>query len=159
MEAIRAKGRDNARSPMQWDHEQNAGFTTGVPWLAVNPNYTEINAAAALRDPDSVFHYYKALIRLRKQHSVIVYGGYTPLCQEHPTVWAYRRDFEGSTLFTVLNFSAERENFSFPRGTLSPGAQLLIGNHSDSPAPNEQLTLRPYEAVVYLSQASAEVEP
>ena len=158
MEAIRAKGRDNARSPMQWDHEQNAGFTTGVPWLAVNPNYTEINAAAALRDPDSVFHYYKALIRLRKQHSVIVYGGYTPLCQEHPTVWAYRRDFEGSTLFTVLNFSAERENFSFPRGTLSPGAQLLIGNYSDSPAPNAQLTLRPYEAVVYLSQASAEVE-
>lgn len=120
MEAIRAKGRDNARSPMQWDHEQNAGFTTGVPWLAVNPNYTEINAAAALRDPDSVFHYYKALIRLRKQHSVIVYGGYTPLCQEHPTVWAYRRDFEGSTLFTVLNFSAEREIFPFQGGRFPP---------------------------------------
>ena len=88
---IRAKGRDNARTPMQWDDTPNAGFTTGTPWIRVNPNYPFIHAAAQENDPNSVLNYYRALIRLRRENPVIVYGDYRLALPEDPQIFAYER--------------------------------------------------------------------
>lgn len=149
MASIYAKGRDNARTPMQWSDDAQAGFTTGTPWLTVNPNYHQINARDELADPNSVFHYYQQLLRLRKKHKVMVYGDYFPLCEEHPSVYAYLRRYKGETLAVVLNFFGEPARIQLPEGTLPSGAQTLISNYADPPAPCDRLDLRPYEAVVY----------
>lgn len=149
MASIYAKGRDNARTPMQWSDDVQAGFTTGTPWLTVNPNYRQINARDELADPNSVFHYYQQLLRLRKEYKVMVYGDYFPLCEEHPSVYAYLRRYKGETLAVLLNFFGEPAQIQLPEGTLPSGAQTLISNYADSPAPRDQLDLRPYEAIVY----------
>ncbi len=149
MESIYAKGRDNARTPMQWSDQPNGGFTTGTPWLPINPNYTVINAEAARKDPGSIFHYYRRLLALRKEYKVMVYGDYLPVCEEHPAVWAYLRRYQGEALAVVLNFFGSPAEIQLPQGTIPEGSRLLIGNYKDSPAPSDQLTLRPYEAVVY----------
>ena len=101
MNSIYAKGRDNARTPMQWDNSSNAGFTGGAPWLTVNPNYTAINAESELADPDSVFHYYRKLIALRKQYPVFVEGDFTLLEAEHPCLFVYRRTWQGKALLVA----------------------------------------------------------
>ncbi|HAX73871.1 MAG TPA: glucohydrolase, partial [Firmicutes bacterium] len=104
MEAIWKNGRDNARTPVQWDNSENAGFTSAQPWLNVNPNYKEINVQAALEDKDSVFYHYKALIDLRKNSEfsdLIVYGNYELLLPDHEQVFAYKRTHEGKTLLVV----------------------------------------------------------
>ncbi len=97
--------RDNARTPMQWDASENAGFTTGTPWLAVNPNYREINAAAETGDPDSVYAYYKKLIALRHTHEIIVYGTFEPLLEDDPAIYAYARHLDGQTLLVACNWT------------------------------------------------------
>ncbi|MDT3428632.1 glycosidase [Paenibacillus forsythiae] len=97
MNSVYIKGRDNGCTPMQWSGEPQAGFTTGTPWLAVNPNYTEINVEQALADPDSIFHYYRRLIELRKQHGIIVYGDYTLIAEENEQVFAYLRAWRRKT--------------------------------------------------------------
>src|SRR5919202_2730700 len=89
--SLRAMSRDNARTPMQWDDSQHAGFTTGTPWLAVNPNYVEVNAKAALADPDSVLHHYRRLIELRHSEPVVAHGDFTILLADDPRVYAYTR--------------------------------------------------------------------
>ncbi|MCI7331403.1 MAG: alpha-glucosidase [Selenomonadaceae bacterium] len=99
--------RDNARTPMQWDASPNAGFTTGTPWLAVNPNYTSINAAAEVDDPDSVFNYYRQLIALRHTHEIIVYGSFEPLLPDDPNVYAYARHHAGQTLYVACNWTPD----------------------------------------------------
>ena len=141
MEAIWARGRDNARTPMQWSAGENAGFTTGKPWLAVNPNHVEINAEAALADPDSVFHYYRKLISLRKSHTVFRDGSFTLLVPEDEYVFAYTRDTEKEHLLVVCNFTAAEQPFVLPKEFEI--AEILISNYGDKAE-----VLRPYEAYI-----------
>ena len=140
MASIWARGRDNARTPMQWNSHPHAGFTTGIPWLPVNDNFRQINAEAELGDPDSVFHYYRRLIALRKTHTVFRDGRFTLLCPEDAQVFAYTRDTEDAHLLVVCNFSGRPAAFSPPEAYRD--GQVLIANH---PQP-ETKNLRPYEA-------------
>ena len=139
MESIWKRGRDNARTPMQWTAGENAGFTTGKPWLTVNPNHDVINAEAALADPDSVFHYYKKLIEIRKGCDVIRDGSFTLLCPEDENIFAYTRDTENSHLLVVCNFTGSEQHFALPAAY--ENARVLLSNYKDRAA-----TLRPYEA-------------
>lgn len=140
MESIWARGRDNARTPMQWTAGENAGFTTGTPWLPVNENYREINAGAALADPDSVFHYYRRLIALRKTMDVFRDGWFALLCPEDERVFAYTRETQEGHLLVVCNFTGEHAPFVCPEAFRN--ARALIANYPDT----EQGILRPYEA-------------
>lgn len=141
---MRQRSRDNARTPMQWDGGPQAGFTTGAPWLPVNPNHTEINAAEQLARPDSVFHYYQRLIALRKRMDIIVYGHFTLLEPEHPDLFIYERQYENERLLVACNFSEQAQEYALPE--MYQGAEVLIANYPDrAPAG----TLRPWEAVVY----------
>ncbi len=151
MESIYAKGRDNARTPMQWDDTENAGFTTGTPWIQVNPNYKEINVKNALADKNSIFYYYQKLIQLRKKHPIIVYGDYTLLDEDSEQIFAYLRSFEDKKLLVVSNWSNEEVTFTMPEESVFKPAEVLIANYNDvEKSPGKQLTLRPWEAVVYL---------
>ena len=139
MRSIRARGRDNARTPMQWTAGENAGFTTGTPWLPVNENHRFLNAEAELADPDSVFHYYRRLIALRKRYDVFRDGRFTLLCPEDPQVFAYTRDTDAAHLLVVCNFSGAEAAFSLPEAFRH--AETLIANYPGEPEP-----LRPWEA-------------
>ena len=143
MESIWARGRDNARTPMQWTAGENAGFTTGKPWLSVNPNHETINAEAALADSNSIFYHYQKLIALRKHHEVFRDGSFTLLCPQDENVFAYTRDTEREHLLVVCNFSGSEQPFAVPEGFES--AQTLLSNYSDRTA-----VLRPYEAYMLL---------
>ncbi|NGM82759.1 alpha-glucosidase [Paenibacillus sp. 7124] len=150
MNSIYIKGRDNGRTPMQWSSETQAGFTTGTPWLAVNPNYTEINVENALADPDSIFHYYKRLIELRKEHDIIVYGEYKIVAEENERVYAYQRALGSERLLVILNFFGESASFELPAEIGISEPELLIGNYDVDRAEDvRSLELRPYEARVY----------
>lgn len=140
------KSRDNARTPMQWSARPNAGFTTGTPWIRVNPNYTEINAEAALADPNSIFYYYQKLIRLRKTYPVIVYGSYALLEKNDPNLCVYIRELAGEKLLVICNFSDKKQAYTLPEGF--SGTQILITNLNRSAVDEPSLTLQPYEAVV-----------
>ena len=141
------KSRDNARTPMQWDDTQNAGFSTGTPWIAVNPNYTQINAKLQTLDPDSVFHYYKKLIELRKQYPVIVYGKYELLFQDNEDLFVYTRSLQDIKLLVVCNFTEKNIAFDIPEPFSN--AQCLISNiHNAYQDPAVQL--QPYEAFVLM---------
>ena len=158
MESIYAKGRDNARTPMQWDDTENAGFTTGTPWLGVNPNYTEINARSQLQDENSVFHYYKKLIQLRKENSIFVEGDFTLLLPEDENIFAYVREYEGRKLLVAANFTDKEvecpllKEWGVPADedgaakSRDNGVKLLIHNYNDLPS---QQKLRPYEAMIW----------
>jgi oligo-1,6-glucosidase len=147
---IHAKGRDNARTPMQWDASANAGFSSGRPWIKLNPNYTTINAAQDRADPRSIFAYYQRLIRLRKTHPIIVYGSYDLILAEHPQIYAFTRTLGIERLLVLLNFSAGTPVIVIPPEISYTSAELLIGNYPDAPADEiGQLALRPYEARVY----------
>lgn len=147
---IYAKGRDNARTPMQWDASANAGFSTGAPWIKLNPNYPTLNAAAALADANSVFHYYRQLIRLRKAHPVIVYGTYELLLAEHPELYVFTRTLDDERLLVILNFSAQTPIFELPSEVGFSSNELLLGNYPVEPGEElRRLSLRPYEARVY----------
>ncbi|WP_026582262.1 glycoside hydrolase family 13 protein [Bacillus sp. J33] len=147
MESIYAKGRDNARTPMQWDSSTHGGFTEGTPWIKVNPNYKNINAAQALKDPDSVFHYYRKLIELRKQHEIIVYGKYNLILADHPEVYAYTRTLSGQTLLVVCNFYGSTLEVEIPAHVQGNSQEVLIGNYKDFHV-SRTIKLRPYEAQV-----------
>jgi oligo-1,6-glucosidase len=150
LKVIHAKSRDNARTPMQWDASEQAGFTEGTPWIKVNPNYTEINVAQALEDPDSIFYYYRKLIQLRKENPVIVYGKYDLILPEHEEIYAFTRTLDEDRLLVILNFSANSPLFHLPENISFTTAELLIGNYKVDSADNlRQITLRPYEARVY----------
>lgn len=150
MAGIHAKSRDNARTPVQWDDSPNAGFTTGKPWIGVNPNYPEINVRAALADPDSVFHYYKKLIRLRKENPVIVHGRYDLLLEAHTEIYAFTRTHGDDRLLAILNFTPNQPVFALPTGIAYSGTELMISNYEvDAAEDIALLTLRPYEARVY----------
>ena len=141
MRSIHARSRDNARTPMQWTAGENAGFTTGKSWMPVNPNHVEINAEAAVADPDSVFHYYRKLIALRKRYDIFRDGDFTLLCPEDEKIFAYIRGTGVDQMLVVCNFSGEVLDFAIPEAFR--GAEKLIGNYEDA----AQL-LRPYEAMI-----------
>ncbi len=150
MPIVHVKSRDNARTPMQWDDTPQAGFTTGLPWIKVNPNYKEINVRRALADPGSIFYYYQQLIRLRRKHPVMVYGNYNLLLENHPQIYAFTRTLETEQLLVILNFSKDTSVFVLPGDFSFSGKELLIGNYPvDAAQDIRQLPLRPYEARVY----------
>lgn len=151
MASIYAKGRDNARTPIQWDDSEQAGFTTGTPWIAVNPNYRDINVAESLRDPNSIFSYYQRLIRLRKQNPILVYGDYEIVAEDHEQIYAYTRKWQGETWLVLLNFSADESTFELPDTLQSRGeGELMISNYDGAQGGTiAGLTLRAYEARVY----------
>ncbi len=137
--------RDNARTPMQWDRSPNAGFTTGTPWIRVNDNYLEINAADEVKDPDSVFNYYKKLIALRHEHLIIVYGSYVPLLNDDPNVYAYRRELDGEALTVCCNWTDR----TVPCTLIDEvGGEELISNYRL----HKPGVLQPYEARAVLTR-------
>ena len=142
---IAHKSRDNARTPMQWDASENAGFTTGKPWIAVNPNYKKINVADQLKREDSVFHYYQKLIRLRKENEIIVYGNYELLLPEDENIFAYIRTLDNQKLLVVCNFSKSEQKFDFSG---YENAKVLISNYNRDA--RKDGILKPYEATVLL---------
>ncbi len=150
MRYIYKASRDNARTPMQWDDSPHAGFSTAAPWIAVNPNYLWINAASQVQDPDSIFSYYQALIRLRKQQPVIVHGHYTLLLPAHEQVFAYSRTLDDQTLVVLCNFSDQAAPFTLPAELIAAPGHLLIGNYRDGTASSRTVALRPYEARAFL---------
>ncbi|WP_163876978.1 glycoside hydrolase family 13 protein [Paenibacillus favisporus] len=147
MEAIHVKGRDNARTPMQWNAGPNAGFTTGMPWIRINPNYKEINAEASMSDPDSIFRYYQRLIALRKQNPVMVYGDYQLLLQDHEQIYAYTRTLGEVIWLIALNFSESAAILELDERYSGMKRELIIGNYPEDGMETERL--RPYEARVY----------
>ncbi|EMW0835945.1 alpha,alpha-phosphotrehalase [Enterobacter roggenkampii] len=143
---LASKSRDNGRTPMQWDASHNAGFTEGEPWIGVCDNYETVNARAALDDADSVFYTYQSLIRLRKTLPVLTWGDYEDLLPEHPSLWCYRRQWQGQTLMVVANLSPTPQEWQTE--ALSDKSQVLMSNY---PAP-QTTSLRPFEAVWWLQQ-------
>ena len=148
MRYINNKGRDHARTPMQWNDTPNAGFTTGTPWFTVNPNYKEVNVAEQEKDPDSILNFYKHLIRVRKEYPIIVYGSYKLLYPDHKTAFVYERILENEKLLVACNFSAEELELEVPEEFVQNDAELLISNYPEAKI-SEKLLLRPYEARVY----------
>ncbi|HJD01465.1 MAG TPA: alpha-glucosidase [Candidatus Mediterraneibacter excrementavium] len=149
MRSIYARSRDNARTPMQWSAGANAGFTTGTPWIAVNPNYTEINAEEERKDPDSVYHFYQKLIRLRKTHPVFVDGKFDLLLPEDERIFAYTRTDGMHQMLVCANFTGETA--ACPLDGKWKDAEMLIHNYREDPAwsdDGERIMLKPYEAVM-----------
>ncbi len=139
------KGRDNARTPMQWDDSENAGFTTGTPWIGVNPNYKTINAEAARADKDSVFHYYRKLIAMRKEEPILAYGHYALLEADNESLYVYTRELDGQKLLVICNFTKDTVGYEIPAEF--DGAQILIGNYGREEAQGA-IEVKPYEALV-----------
>jgi oligo-1,6-glucosidase len=144
LEMAKRASRDNGRTPFQWDSSSNAGFSTGTPWIAVNPNYRSVNAAVEEKDSNSVLNYFRRIVQLRKENLVLVYGKYSLLDKDNPDVYAYSRELNGKKLLVLLNFKSSP-------GTAHTGvdlsqAKLLLGNY---PAPSTNGSLRPYESVIY----------
>jgi len=155
LKIFHAKSRDNARTPLQWNSSDQAGFTTGTPWIKVNPNYKEINVAQALADPDSVFHYYQKLIQLRKENPVIVYGIYDLILDSHEEIYAFTRTLEDDRLLVILNFSENTPEFNLPENITYSASDLLISNYKVDPPDNiHNIMLHPYEARVYRLSSS-----
>ena len=161
MERIYANSRDNARTPMQWSHEKNAGFTNGKPWFSINQNYDTINVEDALNDENSIFYHYKKLIELRKQKEIFVKGDYHLLCEENPDVFSYVRLYENTGLLVVCNFYDKTEQVSIyeelmkviqtenPQKVTVKMTKLLLSNYKDSGQNLQDMELRPYEAVMF----------
>ena len=150
MKAIYRSGRDNARTPFQWNQEENAGFTQGKPWIGVNSNYKEINLEAAKSDENSIYYYYKQLIELRKTHEIIVYGSYRLLLESDGKIYAFMRELGNIRWLVVLNFFASAVTFHLPEDISYTKAEFVIGNYKDDVQENiDRICLKPYEACVY----------
>ena len=141
MESQKIIGRDNARTPFQWNDSENAGFTAGQPWLAVNPNYTELNAQAQENDPNSVLNYFRKLIKFRKENHELIYGKSEFYDLENESVFAYTRELEGRKLLILLNFKETEATADVPYDLAN--AKVLFGNYDDFDG-----TLKAYQAVI-----------
>lgn len=150
MRSVYAKGRDNARTPMQWSEETNAGFTDGTPWIRCNPNYAIINAEEQIVNQDSVFHYYRKLIALRKQEEVLIDGNYEPVWEEDQSIFAYTRENEQAKLMVICNFTGEEAACELPE--IWNGAETLITNYEET---GNKGGLRPYEAKMIILRKGA----
>ena len=150
MEIIWRSGRDNSRTPMQWDDTANGGFTEGEPWMMANPNYRKINVASQQKDENSIYHFYKKMIRLRKDNPVFIYGAYDLQLEEHPGVYVYTRSYKGVFAAVLCNFHAAAYDIALS-GLPGGESVLKLSNYKDAPARlTEQVSLRPYETRVYL---------
>ncbi|WP_026889497.1 glycoside hydrolase family 13 protein [Clostridium beijerinckii] len=150
MLSIYTKGRDNARTPMQWDDSENAGFTNGEPWIKVNPNYKEINAKSQLKDKNSIFNYYKELIKIRKSNSVVMHGKYELILEENKEVFAYIRTLENEMLLVICNFTGNETKFVLERKIEFKSKELLISNYSVNENDSiDSIELKPYESRIY----------
>lgn len=149
---IQVHSRDNGRTPMQWDASRYAGFTAedsnAEPWIAVNSNHTKVNAADQLKDEDSIFHYYQKLIAMRKDLDVIAYGDIEPLDQKNPSVFAYRRTYEGHEMIVAANFYGR--DYEWKNAPELEGFEKILGNYKETEVTAEgAIKMKPYEAVVY----------
>lgn len=144
MENIKFSCRDYGRTPFHWDSSFNAGFTSGTPWIKVNANYKQINAAVQEKDNNSCLNYFRKLTKLRKENPVLVYGKYTLLDKNNPDVYAYTREYNGKKMLLVLNFRSVASAVN--TGIDVSKAKILLSNYSSAAAGAK---LRPYEAVVY----------
>ncbi|MET3501780.1 oligo-1,6-glucosidase [Mucilaginibacter sp. SG538B] len=144
LKRIAFESRDNGRTPFQWNSTANAGFTTGTPWIKVNPNYKSVNAAAQEKDANSTLNYFRRIVKLRKDNPVLVYGKYTLLDAQNPDTYAYTRELNGRKLLVLLNFTSKTAPAQ--TGMNLGNATVLIGNYQK---PSKNGTLMPYEAVVY----------
>ncbi|MFK4302992.1 trehalose-6-phosphate hydrolase [Paenibacillus sp. RC254] len=154
---IRERSRDNSRTPMQWDDSPNAGFTSGTPWIKVDERYPQINVQAQLKDPNSIYHHYQKLIRLRKTVQVITDGNYQRLDEAHPQIYAYQRSNEKETMIVISNFSGQEAKFHIPdscylqlKDQALVSAELLIGNTEQVPELKQSITLSPYASYMWL---------
>ena len=146
MESIYKKGRDNARTPMQWSDEEEAGFTTGEPWIKVNPNYKEINVESQRKDQNSIFSYYKTLVHLRKEMPILIDGDYTLLLPDDPDIFAYIRTLGEEQLLVVANFHEQERSYQIPEEW--KGAKKILGNYTME----SEGVLNPYEARIYYKE-------
>jgi oligo-1,6-glucosidase len=146
MAAIRAMGRDNARTPVQWDASPHAGFTTGEPWMPVHPDHALVNAEAARADPQSVFHHYRRLIALRHEERVVSHGDFTLLLPDHEHVYAFTRRLEEVELLVLGNFSGSALTVDLPGWS---GCEVLLRNLPEAYVPTRDLVLAPWEARVH----------
>ncbi|MGG1396707.1 alpha-glucosidase [Bacillus salipaludis] len=150
MRIIWASSRDNSRTPMQWSAEQNAGFSTGTPWMKVNPNYSEINVADQEKNPDSVLSFYKKMIRLKKANEVFTYGMYELLLAEDPQIYAYTRTLSQDRVVVLANLSEQPASIREGIGIVFDYKNLLLKNYKiEKHEPSERITLKPYETRVY----------
>ncbi len=151
IELKKLTARDNGRTPFQWNDQENAGFTTGTPWLKINPDYKKVNAAAQEKDPNSVLNYFRKMIKLRKQLAELVYGSYKLLDRENPNVYAYTRSLGNKKVLVLLNFSTASSTFNLPPGN-GKTAEAFINNKSTlaikKKGDNTSFVLQPYQAVV-----------
>ena len=145
LENKKQTSRENGRTPFQWDATANGGFTTGKPWLKVNPNFTEINAAAQEKDPNSVLNYYRKLVKIRKASPVLQYGKYTLLDHDNPNVFAYTRELDGKKVVVLLNFTDKEAAFDL--GFSTKNTTLILGNYPSTKSFKSN-TLRPYESLI-----------
>lgn len=149
MDAIHENSRDNARTPMHWSAAEHGGFSQVAPWIEVNPNYPEINVAQALADSDSIFYHYQKLIALRKQHPAIVYGDFTPLFEEHESVFAYLRTHLDETLLVINNFSDRTVELALPDELQNQAVECLICNYEKTDQLGVTLSLKPYQSFAF----------
>ncbi|MFQ9922740.1 MAG: glycoside hydrolase family 13 protein [Beduini sp.] len=148
MKGVYSHSRDNARTPMQWDDSAYAGFSEVQPWIAVNPNYTSINAKSQVNDPDSVYSFYKRLLTLRKKYKIMIYGHYEILDEENPNTYMYTRTLEQQQLLVMCNFTDQKQTVEIPNDLLKE-AKVLITNDVEKPL-EKIMTLNPYESVTYI---------
>ncbi len=146
---IKAKSRDNSRTPMQWTADENAGFTLGKPWLKVAESYGDINVEKELASPQSIFNYYQKLIRLRKQYPVIALGSYQAYQPEHPQVYSFLRQYEEKKVIVFTNFYGKETTISLPEEFLD--SKILIDNY-DGTIVERELKLKPYQAIALLKE-------
>lgn len=150
MKSIYIKSRDNGRTPMQWSKEDNGGFTTGTPWIGVNPNYRDINVEDDLNNEDSVLHHYKKLIELRKKEKTFVYGDITPVLEDDKEVFAYYRTYGKDKFLVICNFYGRDRIIEVPDMEKTEGnVTIILSNYKDSGVDLTKLRLRPYESVIY----------
>lgn len=147
---LASKSRDNSRTPMQWNTEKYGGFTPGEPWIGLADNVQEINVEAALKDPDSVFYTYQQLIALRKAEPLLTWGNYQDLLPEHPSLWCYRREWQGQQLWVVANLSSDSQPWQ-PEN-VSGEWDVVMSNYPNVDAQPGAMTLRPFEAVWWIQK-------
>lgn len=147
--ALNKKARDHARAPMQWNSEPNAGFTTGKPWMAVNPNYVDINVEQAMEDKNGIWHFYKQLNEFRKGNEIIRNGTYKQYYPKDRNVWMYEREYEGKKYVVIASYTDKEVQFVVPQELKGKESKLVMSNYADCVKTLSDVTLRPYEAMVY----------
>ena len=150
IERLKKVSRGNARTPVQWDYSENAGFTTGKPWMPVNPNYKQgVNAEAEMKNPDSVFNHYKALIKFRAENPIVLYGDYKEHNKMSKQLYVYERNYQGRRLLVVCSYTDKPVVFKAPEGFDLEKGKAVLCNYKDQPQTANMFITRPYETRVY----------